>query len=148
MNIYPLVFSNNPKYRLTRHVLFWMLWILYYTVEFILYWSGKYPFYKVFFTGLTEVTVSTIIDIVFCYSIIYFLLPQFLFKGRYISMVFLWLLFSFIYLVSFRLFSVYISPPIRDLFGMPPPVLTKNLLWLFFYNFSQINMEGCLAAAI
>ena len=41
MNVYPLIFSNKPKYRITRHVLFWLTWILYFTIFMTLILDGK-----------------------------------------------------------------------------------------------------------
>jgi hypothetical protein len=148
MNIYTLVFSNNPKYRITRHVIFWVLWISYYAIVSALSWTPKYPFSKTIFWALAEVTISTPLDMVFCYSIIYFLLPRFLFKGKYISMLLLWLLFSIFFIISLRLFGMYIAPPIREWFGLPRPMLSENYLKFFFSWFGSINEEGCLAAAI
>jgi hypothetical protein len=148
MNIYPLVFSNNPKYRITRHVIFWVLWISYYTIVSALSWMPKYPFSKTFPWAITEVTLTTPFDMAFCYSIIYFLLPRFLFKGKYISMLLLWLLFSILFMVCLRLFNMYISPSLRESFGLPRPVLSDNYFRFFFSWFGTINEEGCLAAAI
>lgn len=148
MAVNSLVFSNNRRYRIARHTLFWMLWILYYTVFNITYWQGKYPFGSTFGASFTEVFLSTPLDIIFCYSIIYYLLPRFLYKGHYIQMTLLWMLFCILYIFAFRWFDHKMVPYIRAAFGMPPPVFSKNLPWLFLNLFYQINMEGGLAAAI
>ncbi len=148
MNIYPLVFSNNPKYRIARHSLFWILWILYYTITSVLSYQGKVPFVKGFFAFLLEVTISTPMDMIFCYSIIYYLLPRFLYKGKYIQMTLLWLVFSITFIIVFHLYNKYPLPYIREFTGMPMPQISDNYTWIFFNLFSQINMEGCLAAAI
>lgn len=148
MAVNPLVFSNNRRYRFARHALFWLLWIIYYTVFQITFWQGRYPFGQTLGASLVEVTLSTPLDMVFCYSIIYFLLPRFLYKGHYIQMVLLWLLFSFLFLLVFRWYNHQVVPYIREWFDMPPPVFTKNVPWLFLNLFYQINMEGGLAAAI
>jgi len=147
MTVNPLVFSNNPRYRLTRHALFWSLWILYYTVFQTLYWQGKYPFGKSFAASFAEVASSTPLDMIFCYTIIYFVLPH-LFKGRYIGMTLFWLALSLCFIVVFVSYSFYVVPYIRKAFGMPAPVRPHNEYWLFLSLFYQINMEGCLAAAI
>ncbi|HRI21067.1 MAG TPA: histidine kinase [Panacibacter sp.] len=148
MNIYPLVFSNNSKYRIARHSLFWLLWILYYTIFTTISFSEKHAVVQSFFSALLETTISVPMDIIYCYSIIYFLLPKFLFRGKYIQMVLLWLLFSTLFIISFHLYSVYLLPHIRSLCGMSAPVNSSNYTWIFFSLFSQVNMEGGLAAAI
>jgi len=148
MAVNSLVFSNNRRYRIARHTLFWMLWIIYYTVFNMVYWQGKYPFSTTLGESLVEVGLSTPLDMVFCYSIIYYLIPRFLYKGHYIQMVLLWMLFTILFILIFRWYNHEIVPHIRDAFGMPPPVFSKNVAWVFLNLFYQINMEGGLAAAI
>src|SRR5260221_12243855 len=104
MDIYSLIFSNNRNYRITRHSIFWFMWIAYYTIISTINLSAKFPVPHSFFSSLLEVSLSTPMDMIFCYSIIYFLLPNFLFKGRYISMLLLWLLFSVIFMVVFEMY--------------------------------------------
>jgi len=87
-------------------------------------------------------------DMAFCYSIIYFLIPRYLYKGKYISMVFWWLLFSVLFVICFRFYTNYITPAIYAAHGMYPKMHSTSFIWDFFYLFSQINMEGCMTAAI
>ncbi|MGB8192413.1 MAG: histidine kinase [Chitinophagaceae bacterium] len=149
MTLYPFVFSNNPRYRVTRHVLFWVLWILYYTVESTIARSQKYDLGLSFFSSLTEVTITTPLDIAFCYGIIYFLLPRFLFRGQFFTLAIGWLLMSLLFFFAYMLFNKTAGPVIRQSwFGMVPPTSPTNWAWMFFNLFATINMEGGLAAAI
>jgi Histidine kinase len=147
MNIYPLVFSNNPRYRVSRHILFWTCWILYYTI-FVTISFSKYPFSKAFFSSLIVETLSMPMDMAFCYSIIYFLIPRYLYKGKYISMVSWWLLFSVLFVFCFRMYTNYVTPAIYSAYGIHAKMHSASFIWDFFYYFSQINMEGCMTAAI
>lgn len=63
-------------------------------------------------------------------------------------MVLLWLLSSLIFIALFEMFNAEIVPFIKGWFGLPKPSKQPNYFWLSFSLFSQINMEGCLAAAI
>ena len=151
MTLYPFVFSNNPKFRVSRHVLFWVLWILYYTAEITIGRSQNLhlPFKLSFFSALTEVSITTPLDIIFCYSIIYFLLPRFLFKGEFLKLAIGWLLLSIIFFYLFMLCSITLMPTIRQgWFHLPPRQAPINWYWSFFSLFASINMEGGLAAAI
>ncbi len=151
MTLYPFVFSNNPRYRITRHVLFWLLWILYYTADATInrYEMQHYPFWQSFFSSITEVTITTPIDIVFCYCIIYFLLPRYLFKAEFVKLAFGWVFLSVLFYFIFMLLSYYILPIVRQgWFGLRPRTTEFNWYWPFFSLFSSINMEGGLAAAI
>jgi len=147
MTTYSLIFSNNRNYRLARHSLFWIGWILYYAIFSTLQWHG-YTITRTFFSSLLEIAVSTPLDMIYCYAIIYFLIPQFLNKGRYIALVLLWLLFSIIYFILFEVYYIHVLPVLRGLDGLMKPSYPKSFVWEFFNLFSQINMEGCLAAAI
>jgi LytS/YehU family sensor histidine kinase len=148
MNIYPLVFSNNPRYRLTRHVLFWTTWILYYTFFSSITWT-KIPFHKAFFACLFEQVISTPLDMAFCYAVIYFLIPRYLYRGKYVTMVMLWLLFSILFILCFRFYSTTITPALHRIDGLPSMMVhSYSFTWFFFDIFSQINMEGCIAASI
>ena len=151
MTLYPFVFSNNPKFRVTRHVLFWVLWILYYTAEITIsrYQMQKYPFWLSFSSAITEVSITTPLDIIFCYTIIYFLLPRFLFKGEFLKLALGWLLLSVIFFYLFMLCSITLMPVIRQgWFHLEPRKAPINWYWSFFSLFASINMEGALAAAI
>ena len=148
MNFNSLVFSNNPKFRITRHVLFWSIWILYDTFFLALSWSSKYPFQRAFWPSLFVEILSFPLDIAFCYLLIYFLIPRFLYNGKYIVMILLWLAACFCYTLCFRLYIAHINPLIYSAYNMPYQMHSMSFIWDFFNLFSQINMEGCMAAAI
>lgn len=148
MNLYPLIFSNNNNYRITRHAIFWLMWITYYTIISTYGLEKNFPLLNRFFASLTEVALSTPLDMLFCYAIIYLLIPKLLFNGKYISMIFLWLLFSIIFFILFETYLSEAVPYIRRWFNLPKPKTPSNYYWIYFSLFSQINMEGCLAAAI
>ena len=148
MNIYPLIFSNNRNYRISRHAIFWFMWIAYYAALTTMKFTNEHSLSQRLFYSIVEVTLSTPLDMIFCYSIIYYLLPNFLFRGRYISMVLMWLLFTIIFIAVFVVYMEQIIPYIRGWFGLPKPGKPSNYFWLFLALFSQINMEGCMAAAI
>lgn len=148
MNIYPIVFSNNKNYRIVRHSLFWLMWIAYYTATSTYGMWNDIPITHRFFYSLVQVSITTPMDMVFIYSIIYFLIPKLLFRGRYISMILLWLLFSIGFIILFEMLTAGIDPALRNRFAIPQPKGRIDYFWLSFSLFSQINMEGCLAAAI
>lgn len=149
MTLYPFLFSNNPRYRVTRHVMFWILWILYYTTESTLSRSQRYDVSLSFFSSLTEVAVTTPLDIAFCYGIIYFLLPRFLFRGQFLMLALGWVIFSLLFFFAYVLFNKTAGPVIRqEWFGLMPPTSPINWKLTFFSLFATINMEGGLAAAI
>lgn len=148
MNIYPFVFSNKTSYRLARHATFWFCWIVYYSVFSAMSYRAPTSGANKFFGALTEIAISTPMDMIYCYSIIYFLIPKFLFKGKYMLMVLMWLLSSVVFIVVFESYVLNIVPHIRAWYHLEKPMKPLSYGWVFFSLFSQINMEGCLAAAI
>src|SRR5947199_1548042 len=145
MNIHPFVFSNKQSYRLSRHAFFLFLWILYYAVMSTIIMHSMYGYAKSFSESFIEVAESTPLDMCFCYFIIYYLFPKFLYNGRYVSMLLLWLLASIIFIVLYEINAMYIVPYIREGFGMKSSISTPaNYAYDFFILFSQINMEGCV----
>ncbi len=149
MKIQILKKKNNPNYRLSRHALFWFLWILYYAVMSAIFMAPKWGFAKSFFASFVEVGETTPLDMCFCYFIIYFLFPKFLYKGRYAGMLFLWLLGSLAFILLYYLNAKFIVPHIRSVINMKMSSGSYSISPSdFFLLFSQINMEGCVAASI
>jgi len=148
MYIDRLVFSNKTSYRISRHVFFWLGWISYFTIEATLRRTPMYGFRTALFSSLTEVLCSTPIDLTFCYVIIYFLFPRFLFRGMYVRMVLLWFVFAVIGFFVYRAYNMYVAPHIYEFYGLAPLSKKSSIVWAFFYFFLTFNMEGCMAAAI
>ena len=128
--------------------MFWFLWILYYAVMSAIIMADRWGFVKSFFAAFVEVAESTPIDMGFCYFIIYYLFPKFLYKGRYVGMLLLWLIASLLFIFLYYLNARFLVPPIRSLFDMSMPGSYVLSFSAFFVLFSQINMEGCVAASI
>jgi two-component system, LytTR family, sensor histidine kinase AlgZ len=99
-------FVFSSKYRVLRHVAFWVLQ----TLMISLAWSGLFKsFGMLLFLNSTWIPPS----IIFCYPFMYWVLPQFLLKGRYLQfgiMVFLWTFLGWLINYCFRL---YIFIPLR-----------------------------------
>ena len=98
MNIfYSLVFSNSPLYRITRHVFFWLLWICFFAFieTYRMYEMWHKDFFAYFPIAIGSMLIQVPIDIAFCYSVIYFLLPHFFLKGRYAAFVIGWIVLVF-----------------------------------------------------
>jgi len=85
---------------------------------------------------------------VFVYSIIYFLIPKYLSKGRYISMILLWLLFSLIGIIVLRVFHLFAISPLRVSLGYSPIIVHQNYFEVILGYFGDLNMLGCLGASI
>ncbi|HEX6191453.1 MAG TPA: histidine kinase [Chitinophagaceae bacterium] len=108
MNSYqPNKFLFSPQYRVARHVVFWIV----YTIVVALVWQvpGK-SFGRSLFQGVVWLPVR----ILYCYPLIYWVLPQFLLKGKYVQFAFIiigWALAGFFLNYLFR---TYIFIPLQQ----------------------------------
>ncbi|MEP7232117.1 MAG: histidine kinase [Ginsengibacter sp.] len=84
MNSYPFIFSEEKKYRVRRHVYFWLFWWMF---QGILYsFSSIYDptlYWKRLTMSMVESLVFMMMHIFLAYSLIYFVIPLFLLKQRY-----------------------------------------------------------------
>lgn len=112
-NNYDFIFSNRPRYRITRHVAFWIAWWIYFLLTYLIPfnsfkgWDLSIPnaqidkFGIVFFLKkaiLVNALSGVIPHILLTYSIIYFLLPLFYSKRKNITtIVFLFIGIAAIY---------------------------------------------------
>lgn len=79
------VFSNDLKYRITRHLFYWIFVFLYFSLPYGLI-LDLVPFY------LKVAIPHTLIDMFIVYFIIYYILPYFLEKKKYSQFFFIYLI--------------------------------------------------------
>lgn len=84
MEKYPFIFSNERKYRLQRHIVFWAVWwimqgFLYSFVAF----RNPYTYPRCLLSSMIESLVYLIPHMFLSYSLMYFVIPRFLLKQKY-----------------------------------------------------------------
>ena len=90
MQQYPFIFSEERKYRLGRHLSFWVFWwvffaILYsYTIKVTVL-----PNFKRLPVALIESLFFLGPHMFFSYSLMYFVIPKYIVRGRYLGAGFL-----------------------------------------------------------
>ena len=120
MTTHSFVYSNNPRYRFLRHGLFWFGWIVYFVVIYSMRGGSSYIGLGSFIEyTILEMLVLLSVDMVFCYSVLYLLIPKLLLKGRNISFfLFLGLFLLLDASLSSYLYTWVINP-LRKLFDLP-----------------------------
>jgi hypothetical protein len=92
MNFYNFIFSNKRKYRVRRHLLFWITWCLYFAVTFLVptYWvpgwnlKGSMPQIEKYGLAISVLRISmncvlmTLVHMTLAYGILYYFLPRYL----------------------------------------------------------------------
>jgi hypothetical protein len=140
---YDLTFSDNFRHRLSRHLLFWLAWWIFFEFTYFMpvYWYPGWntlkvpdPVLKSGYSGfyllvILNTLLAVIVHVFFTYLLIYWFMPHYLAKGKY---------FAFIFSVTILLFSCvglfyfdfkYGNPYIRELFGRPPKIWTHQELF-------------------
>lgn len=119
--MYSFVYSNNIRYRLFRHIVFWVAWLGYFIILDNI--AGHPPHVSALsYLAYTVAYILTVmsIDIIFCYAVMYLLVEKYLIRGRYI----LFFIFAIIFIlidasVSYFIYLKAISP-LRESFGLMP----------------------------
>jgi sensor histidine kinase YesM len=133
MTWYDFVFLKKRNHRLSRHLVFWVLWWVYFTASYYHYQQtglqkiqfenwGAPLFIKSLF--LLAIHVST------CYVFISFILPRYLLRARYLALITGILLLSVVLLVASFYTHTYIYPFIESLFHHKPAIGNQNIWWV------------------
>ncbi len=141
MQWHNFIFSNQSGQRMQRHFVFWLLWLLYivFTIFFTQKLSG--PFFYHHQSGLNElgylqysllVLLKSILLLVthlfFCYAIIYFFLPSYLLKKKYLHLFTGVLLLGVLSItLGYFLYSL-VYPSVDRLFHLHTTGINQNVL--------------------
>ena len=151
---YPFIFSDAPKYRLKRHLLFWLAWWIFqgFLYSFVainsatLYWV-RLP------ASMAESLIFLTVHMFLSYALMYFVIPRFLMKQRYwLTAMWVTVLF-FIAAAMSAILSFTLIPFVRDgIMGDhyvgPPRTLVINIFLALMAGLRGAITIGGIAAAI
>src|SRR5687768_12423051 len=80
-------FIFSPRYRLIRHLLFWVVWLLLWTIFWTFVWST-------FEENLKKISIWIPVFIIYTYPVSHFAIKKLLLKNRYIYFAIFILLWS------------------------------------------------------
>ncbi len=125
MNTYDLVFSERRSPRFRRHLLFWLVWCIYWLTTYLIptqwvpAWNfrgpmpqiERYGFVVSCFRILMNTTLMTIIYMGLTYGILYIILPRYLSKNKnwLITTTYLVMFVSFIAFINYLFFLLVFS---------------------------------------
>lgn len=118
--MYSFVYSNNIRYRLCRHFAFWIAWFSYFIIIHSLrpgssmIGYGSFLLYTIF-----EMLILMSVDILFCYTVVYLLVPRYLIRGRYILFFFFLAIFILLDASVSNFFYYKLINPLRESFDLP-----------------------------
>ena len=122
MTVHSFVYSNNPRYRVFRHIVFWAVWIIYLVIITVMARTGAsligfWPFVEYCFI---EMLIATSVDMLLCYSVLYLLMPKFLLAEKYFYFFLGLALFLLLDAALSSYFYTWLINPIRtQLYHLP-----------------------------
>lgn len=114
MHQHPFIFSDKKKYRLRRHIAFWVFWFLFFGILYS--YTSKvslFPNFNRLPVAMVDSFFFLIAHMFLSYSLMYYVIPKYILKGRYVGGgVWVLLLFFFAACIS-ALIGTYVLPVIR-----------------------------------
>lgn len=122
------VFSNHPRQRLARHGLFWLTWLVFFALTYaflpavhLVNKGTPWPF--AFLKGLIVATIDALLflpsHMLFTYGIMYWLMPRFIFNGRYAWAMLGFVLIIIITTTCSAIVSLHVADPVRTFLDAP-----------------------------
>jgi len=140
MEQYPFIFSNKLKYRLRRHIAYWVFWWIFqgFLYSFV-YLDSRYGYGLLLTSSMLESLIFLSMHIFLSYMLIYFVLPRYLLKQKYWQTA-AWVVFLF-------LATAFMSALLAS------TVIERERTWLTNYhyyrrNFSAPNISLALMAGL
>ena len=100
MTMHEFIFSNDRRIKISRHLLFWTGWFLYMVCTQVRNASPEDIGMKNFIVYQLATSLNRLIlQIIFCYIVVYFLVPRYLQKKKYGQFIVLFTLFLFFYIL-------------------------------------------------
>jgi len=114
MNQQQFIFSDEYKYRLRRHLLFWLCWWIFFGILYS--YTAKVsllPNFERLPFAMVDALVFLIPHMFLSYSLMYYVIPKFVFSGRYFKAGILVLFFFLVTASISALIGTYLLPVIR-----------------------------------
>ena len=149
MNMHEFIFSNERRTRINRHLIFWICWFMYMACTQLRNQTPQDIGMKSFILYQLGVSVNRVLlQIIFGYTIVYYLVPQYLQKKKYKEFVSLSILFLLGYFWLTYLGHIYlwtnINSPIYSNIDRVKPLTAFQAKYFVFY--SNIHFTGALVS--
>jgi len=132
MNWYSFIFSEKKSARLRRHVVFWLLWWAYFTISYFHYAQTgiqKIEFEPRNFAFFLKSVSLLAIHIAACYYFIGYLMPHYLFTGKYVKLMVHTIILAFLILCSSYFLHKELFPIINVAFNYDSAIDRQNIWW-------------------
>jgi len=147
MGLNEFIFSNERKHRIVRHIIFWLCWIM---MSMTVQWNitNNVVPSNLFLFQLVKTVIRFFPIFLFCYLMVYFLVPLFISRKKYkLFAAALTISVLLIFILNFLWVTM-----LMNVFHLENLVVyhTKNISWSLYvrlYNtyYSNINFTGSLS---
>ena len=155
MTIHEFIFSNKRRVKISRHVVFWTGWFLYMVCTQVRNQSPDTIGMKNFIVYQVAVSLNRLaLQMVFCYVVVYFLIPQYLQKKKPVQFAVGLILFFFgVYWLTYLDFvylwyQTYVWLSVALPFKYVPNVVQPLSMFLneYYSIYSNLHFTGSLVS--
>ena len=132
MNWHSFLFSEKKAHRFVRHLVFWLIWWIYFTASYYHYeQSGlqKIEFEPLNLAFCVRTLMLLTVHIAACYCFINYLMPRYLFTAKYMALAIRITLLGFLILMSSYLIYGIAVPFVNPLLHYHPVIANENIWW-------------------
>jgi sensor histidine kinase YesM len=162
MNFYDFIFSDQRQHRFRRHLLFWVVWCLYFAVTFLVptYWipawnfKGPLPQIEKYGVGISILRIlmncvlMTLVHMVLVYGILYYFLPRYFFKSRSRTAITALLGLFIIIIICFNYLNFLLTFSISTRMGFFPKMPDMNYIVPFWVRQIVFNYPTVVGFAL
>jgi sensor histidine kinase YesM len=155
MDRYPFIFSDKPKYRIRRHLIFWASWWLFMGFLYSFLAINQKNYGQQLSVALVDSLIFMSAHILLSYTLMYFVIPKYVLKEKYI-VAFAWVISLFLITAAYSSFlTLVVIPPVHKLLYFAGckylagvPLTTASINYSFMAGLRGGITIGGLAAAI
>lgn len=148
MNWHEFVFSEKPAHRIRRHIIFWLLWWVYFAVTY--YYYLQVGLQKIVWGDLSSIMLIEsflliLIHLTACYFFIYILITQYLITKKYLQLIGGIILSAVFLLAAGYFIHSFVFPVIDPVYRSK--ISSNNSLWWTNINSGLLSAPKVIAAA-
>src|SRR5258705_5080021 len=134
MQWHDFIFSNQTRQRFLRHTVFWLSWWLYFSTIYYMYHqtqpaTGFGTYVNLGSDIFLKSFLLLLIQAIACYTFIYFLLPRYLVKAKWLKLTTGILLLCIIIVIAGYFVHGWLFPFVDAIFNNPPAKTNLPVLW-------------------
>jgi sensor histidine kinase YesM len=149
MSIHEFIFSNDRRTRISRHLIFWIGWYFYMVCTQVRNQTPQDIGMKNFIIYQLGVSANRLLlQIIFCYTMVYFLVPRYLQKNKYkaFSIALIAVVFCFYWITYFDFLYIWSDKTSPIFFNVEHVVPLSPFLTKYFSIYSNIHFTGSLVS--